>query len=147
MMVSRRSCLILGGLTLVSGAAAFGTVYLARADTARVLSPPEALEAALSGEILLVDIRRPDEWDATGMPQGSIGIDMRRDDFLEAVLAARATPAQPVAVICMRGVRSARVTRMFEAAGITSIIDVPEGMLGSLAGPGWLKRGLPVMQP
>lgn len=147
MMVSRRSCLIVGGLTVVGGSVAFGKVYLARADTARVMSPPEALAAAKSGDILLVDIRRPDEWDATGMPQGAIGIDMRRDDFLEAVLAARATPSQPVAVICMRGVRSARVTRMFEAAGITSIIDVPEGMLGSLAGPGWLKRGLQVMQP
>lgn len=147
MTVSRRSFLVVGGLTVVSGAAVFGVVYLARAETAQVMSPPEALAAATAGDILLVDIRRPDEWSSTGIPQTAVGIDMRRNDFLEVVLAARATPDQPIAVICMRGVRSARVTRMFEAAGITSIIDVPEGMLGSRAGPGWLKRGLKVVQP
>ena len=114
MTLSRRSFIAAGGLTVLSGAAVFGTYYLARADTARVMTPPEALVAAASGDILLVDVRRPDEWAATGLPQGSVGIDMRRSDFLEAVLAAQQTPNQPVAVICMRGVRSARVTRMFE---------------------------------
>ena len=31
-------------------------------------------------------------------------------------------------------------------AGFTNIIDVPEGMLGSGAGPGWLKSGLPLTE-
>ncbi|MCX8952452.1 rhodanese-like domain-containing protein, partial [Ruegeria sp. NA] len=33
--------------------------------------------------------------------------------------------------------------RLIEA-GFTNIIDVPEGMLGSAAGPGWVRTGLPV---
>lgn len=37
------------------------------------------------------------------------------------------------------------MTERLRAAGFTQIIDVPEGMLGSGAGPGWLKRGLPVV--
>ena len=31
-------------------------------------------------------------------------------------------------------------------AGFASVLNVPEGMLGSGAGPGWVKRGLPVVQ-
>jgi hypothetical protein len=34
-----------------------------------------------------------------------------------------------------------------EAAGFTRILDVPEGMVGSAAGPGWIARGLPVERP
>lgn len=147
MMSSRRFFLVSGGLALIGGAAFWGSDFLARAETALVMSPPDARDAAARGEILLVDIRRPDEWQATGLPDNAVGVDMRRPDFIAAVLAARRDPSQPVAVICARGVRSARVTRAFEAAGIGPIIDIPEGMLGSRAGPGWLARGLPVQDP
>lgn len=147
MMWSRRSVIAVSALAVVGGGTVFGTSYLARAETASVLTPAEALGAAARGEILLVDVRRPDEWAATGIPQHGVGIDMRRSDFLGAVQAARGTAALPVAVICARGVRSSRVAKMFEAAGIGPIIDIPEGMLGSRAGPGWLERGLPVVAP
>lgn len=100
---------------------------------------------ATSGEILLIDIRRPDEWVATGSPAPAHRLDMRREDFTDALLALTggATDA-PVALICARGVRSSRLTNQLIAAGFTNIIDVPEGMLGSGAGPGWLNEGLPV---
>ncbi|MDD9720168.1 rhodanese-like domain-containing protein [Sulfitobacter sp. PR48] len=111
------------------------------------LSAPEALARAQLGEILLVDIRRPDEWQATGIPLGAVPLDLRRDDFVEALLAeAGGDRARPVALICARGVRSARLGKRLSQAGFTAILDVPEGMLGSGAGPGWLARGLPVMQ-
>ena len=45
--------------------------------------------------------------------------------------------------MCARGVRSRRLTARLTEAGFTNIIDVPEGMLGSSAGPGWLKNDLP----
>jgi len=32
----------------------------------------------------------------------------------------------------------------FKAQGFTQVYNVKEGMVGSTAGPGWLKRGLPV---
>ena len=54
-------------------------------------------------------------------------------------------PDVPVALICARGARSFRVTLQLAAFGITDIVDVPEGMLGSAAGPGWLSRGLPTV--
>ena len=145
--LSRRNFLALGG-ALAIGVGATTVFYssLARADIATVMSPPEALAAAASGDILIVDIRRPDEWAKTGIAQHAVPIDMRADDFLTQLASARASDSQPVAVICARGVRSARMTKRLEAAGIGPIVDIPEGMLGSLAGPGWLDRGLPITQ-
>ncbi len=76
---------------------------------------------------------------------GAVAIDMRRQDFLQALNAAVAGDlTAPVALICARGVRSARLTRALVEAGYSRIIDVPEGMLGSASGPGWLAGNLPV---
>ncbi len=109
-----------------------------------VMTPPELLEAVRRGDVLLVDVRRPDEWRATGIAEGAVPIDLRRSDFIEAVVAARTSDTMPVVVICARGVRSRRMTRRLTRAGVVPIIDVPEGMMGSSAGPGWIRRGLPV---
>lgn len=141
--ISRR--LVLGGGAATFAVAAIGAYgFLSTSAAAREMTPPEVLEAVLAGRILLVDIRRPDEWAKTGLPQGAVPIDLRREDFTQAVAAARTSQTQPVAIICARGVRSRRMTLRLDEAGIAPIIDVPEGMLGSFAGPGWLERGLPV---
>lgn len=104
-----------------------------------------AHQLASSGEILLIDIRRPDEWAATGSPASGQRLDMRREDFTEALLALTGgAPDARVALICMRGVRSSRMTNRLIEAGFSNIIDVPEGMLGSGAGPGWIHEGLPL---
>lgn len=109
------------------------------------LSPAVAFAKAQSGEITLVDIRTPREWRQTGVPVGAAPIDMRRKDFVQALeqILGGAHDA-PVALICARGVRSARMTRALVAAGFTNVLDVPQGMLGSASGPGWLAGNLPV---
>lgn len=109
------------------------------------LSVTEAHRAAQAGDILLIDIRTPREWRATGIGQGARPLDMRRDDFVEEL--SRLTGAdrnRAVALICARGVRSARMSNRLTEAGFSNIIDVPEGMLGSRAGPGWMASDLPV---
>ncbi|MEX3014544.1 rhodanese-like domain-containing protein [Gymnodinialimonas hymeniacidonis] len=109
------------------------------------ISVGEAHALADARDILLIDIRRPDEWEATGSPASGHRLDMRRDDFTEALLelTGGAQDAR-VALICARGVRSSRLTNRLTEAGFTNIIDVPEGMLGSGAGPGWIREGLPL---
>lgn len=144
-MISRRY--LLGGGAALAGGAAFLAFGPLGADDRTTLTVSEAHAAAAAGDILLVDIRRPDEWAATGIPASGVPLDMRRADFIEALAEVRASANQPVAVICARGVRSARLTRMLEQAGVGPIIDVPEGMLGSLSGPGWLKSDLPLKEP
>ncbi|MGR3759753.1 rhodanese-like domain-containing protein [Roseobacteraceae bacterium NS-SX3] len=145
--VSRRG-LMLGGLA-AAGAAAAGWGWLRRVAPKYAqprLSAAEAYARAQAGEVVLIDIRTPREWRATGVPAGGRPIDMRRPDFA-AALQAVAGPdrAAPIALICARGVRSARMTLALAEAGFTSILDVPEGMLGSRAGPGWIAAGLPVV--
>ena len=109
------------------------------------LDAEAAYEKAKAGEITLVDIRRPEEWASTGSGDGAARIDMRRDDFIDALDAITGGARDaPVALICARGVRSARLNNQLIEAGFTNIIDVPEGMLGSRAGPGWINRGLPL---
>ena len=106
----------------------------------------DAHAAAVAGRILLVDIRRPDEWGRTGIGAGAVPLDMRRSDFTDALLVeTKGRRDAPVALSCARGGRSSRLSARLSAAGFTNIIDVPEGMLGSGAGPGWIKTGLPVV--
>ncbi|MFL4468544.1 rhodanese-like domain-containing protein [Tateyamaria armeniaca] len=139
----------LGAGALIVGGAVFASRWFnisAEAGVDGTLSVPDAHKAAVSGTALLIDIRRPDEWQRTGVGEGAIALDMRRDDFTEALLAqTEGRTDAAIALICARGVRSRGLTRRLTSAGFTNIIDVPEGMLGSGAGPGWLKRGLPVV--
>ncbi len=143
---SRRLVLALGaGSLVVLG----GGYLLTRTSRARatdtVLTAPDAAKLLRSGELVLIDVRRPDEWASTGVAQGALASDMRRADFVQTVKqAASDNPGLPVAFICAGGVRSRWVTNALADAGLTNVADIPEGMLGSAAGPGWLARGLPV---
>jgi rhodanese-related sulfurtransferase len=109
------------------------------------LTPPQAHALAKSQAITLIDVRRPDEWATTGSGEGANRLDLRRKDFVAALTVLVGNDkSTPIALICARGVRSNATSKRLMKAGFTNIIDVPEGMLGSRAGPGWIKRGLPV---
>ena len=141
--MDRRHFLI-GASSLGLGLGA-SAIALKPAQAEQRMTAPEVLAAVRQNKAILIDVRRPDEWAATGVAQGALPFDLRADDFIENVQSAmRANPGLPVALICARGVRSRRVAARLDKAGIKNVIDVPEGMLGSQAGPGWLKRGLPV---
>ncbi len=140
-MLRRRGFLLIGG---GAGVAALAALWPRRFDGLK-LDAEQAYRAATDGTLTLIDIRRPDEWALTGVGEGAHPLDMRTPDF-EAALARLSgnDPTAPVALICARGVRSSRLAARLADAGFTGIIDVPEGMLGSAAGPGWIARGLPV---
>ncbi len=141
--LSRRGVIVGTAAALGGGIAALSL----RPTPVEGLSPPEAHARAAAGMLWLIDIRRPDEWRATGIGEGALPIDGRRIDFedvLQAVVAG--APPRPVALICARGVRSARASARMAGAGLARVLDVPEGMLGSWAGPGWIARGLPVVR-
>lgn len=113
----------------------------------RDLTPPEALDLALRGEAVLIDIRRPEEWARSGIAAPARPLDMRRDDFVPALLDLLGGDAgRPMILICASGVRSHHLARALREAGVPAVHDVPEGMMGSEAGPGWIRRGLPLRQ-
>lgn len=95
-----------------------------------------AYAAAIEGRITLIDIRRPDEWAATGIAQGAIPLDMRDPKSAQKLLTLVPVPNARIALICARGVRSRHLAGQLTETGFTNIIDVPEGMLGTGAGPG-----------
>jgi rhodanese-related sulfurtransferase len=135
MTLTRRLALILMAATLAAPAHA----------SDGILTAAEAHRAAQAGEILLVDIRRPDEWRRTGIPEGALPLDMRRPDFVVQLdQAVGGDRSRPVALICAAGVRTARVASALRRMGFSDLHDVSEGMTGSRAGPGWLRAGLPV---
>jgi len=142
--VTRRQILAFAVVGAAVAAVSWQVVEFRPANAGGSLSVREAHDQAVAGDIILIDIRRPDEWKKTGVGIGAHPIDMRRKDFIAALTeVAGPDRTRPIALMCARGVRSARMSKRLSAAGYTNIIDVPEGMLGSAAGPGWLARDLP----
>jgi rhodanese-related sulfurtransferase len=111
------------------------------------MKPTAAYEAAQKGEIILIDIRRPDEWAETNVAEGAVGLDMRDKEFVSTLVSLRrANPDMPIALICRTGTRTGYVTKALAAQGFPGLVDVSEGMAGGPDGPGWLKRGLPTYE-
>jgi len=125
--------------------ACLATLPAAAAD----ISAPDAQAALEAGKLTLIDIRTPPEWRETGLAKGAKRLDMLHPggaqgfvaDLLKQVNGDRNAP---IGLICRTGNRTTQVTRYLEAQGFTQIYNVKEGMAGSAAGPGWIKRGLPV---
>ena len=117
---------------------------------AEVLTPDEARAMAARGELTIVDIRLPVEWERTGLPEGALAISLQdetqqpREEFVADVLEALANdPARPIALICARGHRSAYARQLLLQSGFSRVHDISEGMVGGEYGPGWLARELP----
>ncbi len=143
--MSRRSFVGLGLGAIATGLIA-GTTPADAAEGApfEYMKPDAAHKAALAGDIILVDIRRPEEWLETNVAEGAIGLDMTDDSFVASLVALRrANPETPIALICRTGNRSGYVTTALAKQGFPRLVDVSEGMAGGTNGPGWLKRGLP----
>ena len=72
---------------MLLGAVCAGVAVSVTAEGAQAQSGPvrmsvtDARAAQESGDLILVDIRRPEEWAASGVPAGAERIDMRSSDF------------------------------------------------------------------
>ncbi len=114
-----------------------------------VMTPEEANMRTESGEVLLIDVRSPQEWRQTGVPKGARRVTIHDPGGLEGFLKAMAAAVdgdlkKPIAVICARGNRSTAAQRVLSEAGFTRVFNIREGFTGGPYGPGWVKRGLPV---
>lgn len=112
------------------------------------LAPEDALALAANGELIIIDVRSPREWRATGVPEGARKVTIHHpggmEGFLAEVLeAVTGDKDRPIAFICAAGGRSSAAQQLAREAGFSAVADIDEGMLGSGAGPGWIARGLP----
>lgn len=140
-----RVVLSLLGFCVLSLAA--GTEALA-GDPASIL-PIDTLAQIDAGERMLIDVRTPAEWKATGVPEGAVTINLNgpggaKEFVSEVFRQSGGDKARPLAVICRSGHRSAMAWQALHDAGFTDVVDVKEGVEGGPNGPGWIKRGLPM---
>ncbi len=139
---------ILVALIGVGAAAAWAqSVMTRKPDLGTVMTAAEAHEKALRGEVLLVDVRTPEEWKQTGVPASGFAITMHQDAaaFQSQIKAALGDdPTKPVAVICRTGNRTTQLQGAMKALGFQNPINVAEGMAGGPNGAGWVRNGLPV---
>ena len=133
-------------------AAIFFAVTLLAAGPAaaqEVLSAALARERQLASKVTIVDIRRPEEWRDTGLPAGAaratILSPLGNLGFLKRIVEITGgDKTMPIALICAAGARSRHAAKLLGEKGYTRVTDIREGMYGSRAGPGWLRRRLPL---
>ena len=118
-------------------------------DSGPTLAAPDAYAQTQAGQLTLIDIRRPDEWRKTGVAQGALRINMAHPQgpagFVRQVEAeVGGDKNAPIGLICRTGNRSSHMQQALHEAGFTRVYNIKEGMAGSSAGAGWIKRGLPV---
>jgi len=117
-------------------------VTIVSAQTAS-LSAREAYDAARAGALLLLDIRTPEEWRDTGLPQGATALDVETPAFEVRLAGLRLDhPGKRIALIDRSGALSASIRTKLAGRGFRDIVAVRGGMLGP---GGWLAEKLPVV--
>jgi rhodanese-related sulfurtransferase len=118
-----------------------------RTATGTTMTAAEAHAKALAGDVILVDIRTPEEWKDTGVPASAHAVTMHQQGpaFVAGLRAAMGGDAtKPLAIICNSGNRTSNIYADLQRAGFTNLINVAEGVGGGPFGRGWLKSGLPL---
>lgn len=118
-----------------AGAAAIAGVFGMMAFGGRATAQNVTLEALSGSDLasdpktLVVDIRRPEEWMATGVIEGALLITYESADaFLKAV-GPKLGDGQRLALICRSGNRTSRASRQIAKLVDFPVVDVQGGML------------------
>jgi rhodanese-related sulfurtransferase len=118
-----------GSATVESAPAGEGSGWV----TVDVRTADEALNA--NAEAQIVDVREPEEWAETGVPQGAVLIPL---GDLESRAASELAAGSPVYVICCSGNRGQTGSDILVGLGFSEAYDVDGGITA------WLAAGLPV---
>ncbi|MGV6840633.1 MAG: rhodanese-like domain-containing protein [Planktomarina sp.] len=111
-----------------------------------IMSAPDAANKIANGEIIVLDIRSPEEWKESGLAKGAWPESMHVQGFptrLQNIF--RIYGPKNVALICATGGRTDYVVKVLERNGIHGVADISEAMFGNGKDPGWVARGLPVV--
>ncbi len=100
--------------------------------TVDVRTANDALSA--NDDAQIVDVREPEEWAETGVPQGAVLIPLAE---VESRAPAELDADSPVYVICRSGNRSRTASDILIGLGFTAVYNVDGGVTA------WLDAGLP----
>jgi rhodanese-related sulfurtransferase len=124
---------------------AAGPAVAQPAEVSAEISARQAHAAAARGELVVVDVRTPYEWRATGIGEHVVPISMHEPGFIDRLdQLVLGDWSRRIALICAQGVRSSSLQRTLLRVGFSNVLDVAEGMEGGPNGPGWIAQGLPV---
>ena len=101
--------------------------------TVDVQTAYDALSSNAAAQI--VDVREPEEWAETGVPQGAVLIPLAE---VESRAPSELDTGSPVYVICRSGNRSRTASEILVGLGFTEVYNVDGGVTA------WLDAGLPV---
>ena len=128
------------------------SIRVARASRAAVEAPPfesidnAELQAKLERGIKLIDIRRPEEWQQTGIVEGSIKSTAfnAESKFLASfveMLERTVQPDEEFALICRTGNRTAILSNwLVTRGGYKNVLNVRDGITR------WIDEGLSVVR-
>ena len=88
------------------------------------ITPLELAERLRAGDIDLIDVRQPHEWDIARIPGARL---IPLGDFAPAIPAL--DRSREIVVHCRSGVRSAKAVRQLQAAGFTRVANLAGGIL------------------
>jgi rhodanese-related sulfurtransferase len=104
------------------------------------------LKLLLDRGVKIVDIRRQEEWDATGIIKGSQKVTAFNENgdfikiFVQNMMAA-ASPEEEVILICRSGNRTVAIAKFLtEQRGFKKVYNVTNGISK------WIKDGFPVIK-
>ena len=126
--MQKRNFLAAGVAIIVAtvGLVGFGRSGQAQNVSLEVLSGQDLVQR---DDLLLVDIRRPEEWQETGVVEGALLVTYSgAQSFLDAVMPSL-KDGQKIALICRSGNRTSRAAQQIGQIVETAVIDVQGGML------------------
>lgn len=110
----------------------------AKAPKPQVVSVTDAQARAHAGSLTIVDVRMPEEWAVTGLPEGAKGVTLGTTEFTDALAEISAAhPSQTLAMICKSGMRSEKAAKLAQAHGLDGVEVIAGGM------EAWAKAQLP----
>jgi adenylyltransferase/sulfurtransferase len=88
------------------------------------ITPVELAERLRAGDVDLIDVREPNEWEIARIPGARL---IPMGEFPEA--AAELDRSHDIVVQCRSGVRSGKVVRQLQEAGFTRVWNLAGGIL------------------
>ncbi len=112
-----------------------------------VLLAETALAMSEAGDLIIIDVRNPNEWMRSGVAQGALTITPQNPSFMQDLHdAVGGDLNKPIALICATGTRTAAIQRFLREQGYGAVSHIAEGMMGNFSAAGWLRKELPTVQ-
>ncbi len=110
-----------------------------RQPLAQALSPKQAHQMQQNGEIVIIDVRQPDEWQQTGLPAGAQGVALSGPNFIEQIeeIAAQNKGCK-LAISCQSGMRTKAAVKSLDAHGMKNLHQIKGGLMA------WNRENLPI---